>query len=252
MILTIITGCRKDDSPELIRSNTPNKTSANGLNTDDLTELRNQFKLEHVDVIPSGIPSVSFNSIEEAKAFLENAENSTFEQKKPTEIPVNKMANKNFTKSTASQLMGGSSGFTLFLPNASLIIAKKFRYDWPSGFVIMGNLEGDGVVSTGSRWSFNKIRCENPTIDPYGFTFMTSWQTNNIYFQQRGGFGTEATIRFSGMLKIVLVIKDLGEVYSRPMSGIVIARFGPWSRGNSENDLSVDNSYNTILSYHTS
>lgn len=244
-LLAIISiyGCKKETPPEVKSSKLKIPTQQSNISTirlDSLTSLRNDFNLEEISTIPADIPKEEFKSIEEARAFLTNVTNGKFEQK--TATSTLKITNNNMAR------WAGEGYFYLMLPHASIKVGN-FRFDWPSGFILTGDIQGDGTyVNNDGRWGYDRMWCNGPKVESYGFTWLSSFESTNVSFRQIYSGASLVDIRFSGMLKIVVLVGDIGHIYSRPINSTVVAKLGPWPRGMG-GDLSVDNAHNFVQSY---
>lgn len=231
MILTIITSCKKENGP--VSKETTKKTT-DQLLTDSLTVLRNEFGLEHVDVIPTGAIKIDFTSVADAKQFLTDMGKSEVElgNTKPRVSSNSEQSIDYIPKLTKTNdfVSSGSHSYSLDIPNATLIIGNK-RINLYGGFNISGSIDGDGVFGVGCcRYQFSRFRSDNVTVDMYGFTFARTWTTSYATFRQLLSGSGDAQISFSGSMSFVLVVKEIGEVYRRTYSGLAIASFGPYAK----------------------
>lgn len=247
--LIFLFGCKKETIQE--KQQTTSKSSRKSGNLlqssipqDSLIALRSEFNLQPIDVSTEDIPKVEFNSVEEARAFLNNMKNSKFEQKT---IPRSSI---NLSKNIST--LGYANTFHFYLPNASLIIGN-FRFDWPSGFMVSGELTGDGIGNVpgtnGNMWQYANMRAENLKVEMYGFSFLSSYEPRSSAFQQQMTGSSQVHVRFSGILKIYVMIGESANVWNKSINSIAVVNFGPWYKDGGFEHISMERI--VVQSYRT-
>lgn len=255
MALTIVTSCKKDQktfeelpSDLKVSKKALSVTSTNS--TDSLTALITEFNLTKSDQKPEEMVTVNVNSYEEARKFITDLNTSEFEKKA---IPRNGLTMTSDPKNSTSRSFMGDRYFSFELPAASLIILKRFRFNWPSGFQVSGNLNGEGAIlnAARTRWQFSRISCDNAQVNFYGLSLGSSYENHSISFQEQGfGRGTDAVIRFRGVLKLAIAIKDEFVIWDKLVNSNISVRFGPYLYyGGAGEDLNLDRTDTRVLQY---
>ncbi|WP_293917661.1 MULTISPECIES: hypothetical protein [unclassified Sphingobacterium] len=194
---------------------------------DSLNTLASDFNLKKIEGVVDRNSSIieEFNDIASARLFLQNLERSeVVNENKPLSIPNNSNSQSGFSPRWGYV---APIDFQFEIPSR---IFKFREWSWrsPVGFVISGYLHASSPrkSSANSVW-FEQWELKEMNVNLYGPRIFTSWESSYSYFQ-RLYTGSHGQFSFAGTVSMVVLIKDIGTIYSIPLSGRIVAKMGPY------------------------
>lgn len=252
-ILTAVS-CQKD--PEIENLDTRNvknklskatyaKASAKYGNSfaDSVNNLLQDFSLTQVNQPIDKTNDIveEFKDVASAREFLDNLSKSsivddgrnlpksngnTFEL--PTNLKVTKKATDPSKKKAGLwDPMDSPLQFQFYIPSRKFVF---LNWSWtsPVGFIIQGYLKGsDPIRYLGMGVRFNKYEIGEFDVNLYGPHVFTTYTRSHAFFQHYPG-GYSGIFAFGGTVSLVVMIKDLGTLYSIPVQGRIFAQLGPY------------------------
>ncbi|MGJ1318303.1 hypothetical protein ACR776_07010 [Sphingobacterium spiritivorum] len=194
---------------------------------DSLNALASDFNLKKVDGEVDRNSSVveEFNDVASARLFLQNLERSEVVNENK---PLN-MSNNSISQSGFSPRWGyvAPINFQFEIPSR-IFRFREWSWRSPVGFVISGYLHASGPrkSSSNSVW-FEQWELKEMNVNLYGPRIFTSWESSYKYFQ-RLYTGSHGQFSFAGTVSMVVLIKDIGTIYSIPLSGRIVAKMEPY------------------------
>lgn len=226
---------------------------------DSINNLVEDFNLTRYSepIDQSNVMKEEFNDVASARIFLENFEKSEIvNEHKPIPSTAANTSKENGNIVAQQAFMDSplaNIDFQFSIPSRTFKFAS-WQWTSPVGFVVQGYLTAyNPVYYSGSGTRFREWKLESMNVHLYGATLFTSYQPSYAYFQPQF-MGHNGDFRFAGTVSLHIIIKDIGTIYSIPITGRIMASMGPYYRFSSGWNYEYDGSfgYTQMLYYYIS
>ena len=230
---------------------------------DSVNNLLQEFSLTQVNQPIDKTTDIvqEFKDVASAKAFLDNlSKSSIVDDNKKVPMPtataetsainISKRANTpNKKKGYLWDPIPSPVMFQFYIPSRRFVFLK-WSWDSPVGFVVQGYLNGHEPIkyhNVGVR--FNKFTDGEFNVYLYGPHAFTTYEKSYTNFRQLSQTNL-GEFNFAGTVSLVVMIKDLGTLYTFPVMGRIMANMGPYPVMNSMGDVYGGQEYTQMQYYY--